>query len=55
MHKSIFRLSLIAALMASTAAQAQETLTYMASQGWITEAEIALGEKFAEETGIKID
>lgn len=31
------------------------TLTFMASQDWIQDAEIELGEKFTEETGIKID
>jgi raffinose/stachyose/melibiose transport system substrate-binding protein len=37
--------------------QAQEsvTLTYMASQGWIPDAEIELGVKFEEETGIHVD
>lgn len=31
------------------------TITYMASQDWVMDAEIALGEKFTEETGIKVD
>ncbi len=31
------------------------TLTLMASQGWVTDAELALAEKFEEETGIHID
>lgn len=31
------------------------TLSYMASQDWVQDAEMELGEKFAEETGIKID
>ncbi|WP_168735620.1 ABC transporter substrate-binding protein [Cohnella fermenti] len=31
------------------------TLTYMASQGWIKDAEMELAKKFEEETGIKID
>jgi raffinose/stachyose/melibiose transport system substrate-binding protein len=31
------------------------TLTYMASQGWITEAELELAKKFEEETGIHVD
>ena len=37
--------------------QAQEpvTLTYMASQGWIPDAEIELGAQFEEETGIHVD
>lgn len=37
--------------------QAQEavTLTYMASQGWVADAEIELGAQFEEETGIHVD
>lgn len=31
------------------------TLTFMASQDWIQDAELALAEKFTEETGIKVD
>ncbi|MDD3920943.1 MAG: ABC transporter substrate-binding protein [Eubacteriales bacterium] len=31
------------------------TLTYMASQDWVMDAEIELGEKFTQETGIKVD
>ncbi|WP_080838979.1 ABC transporter substrate-binding protein [Cohnella massiliensis] len=31
------------------------TLTYMASQGWIKDAEMELAKKFEEETGIHID
>jgi raffinose/stachyose/melibiose transport system substrate-binding protein len=31
------------------------TITYMASQNWVPEAEIALGQKFEEETGIHVD
>ena len=31
------------------------TITFMASQDWIQDAEMELGEKFTEETGIKID
>jgi raffinose/stachyose/melibiose transport system substrate-binding protein len=36
-------------------AQESVTLTYMASQGWIPDAEIELGAKFEEETGIHVD
>ncbi|MEZ4672513.1 MAG: ABC transporter substrate-binding protein [Anaerolineae bacterium] len=36
-------------------AQSNVTLTYMASQGWIFDSEIALGEKFEEQTGIHVD
>jgi raffinose/stachyose/melibiose transport system substrate-binding protein len=31
------------------------TISYMASQDWVMDAEMKLGEKFTEETGIKID
>lgn len=31
------------------------TLTFMASQDWIQDAELALAEQFTEETGIKVD
>lgn len=42
---------------AAPAAQEQEkvTLTYMASQGWIKDAELELAKKFEEETGIHVD
>ncbi|MBI5929905.1 MAG: carbohydrate ABC transporter substrate-binding protein [Chloroflexi bacterium] len=38
-----------------TQARESVTLTYMASQNWIPEAEMELGAKFEEETGIHID
>ena len=31
------------------------TLTYMASQGWIKDAELELAKQFEEETGIRVD
>ena len=31
------------------------TITFMASQDWVQDAEMELGEKFTEETGIKVD
>ena len=31
------------------------TLTYLASQGWVQDAELELGKKFEEQTGIHID
>lgn len=37
------------------AADEDVTITYMASQDWIQDAEMELGEKFTEETGIKVD
>lgn len=45
------------AALGGTAGFAQEkvTLTYLASQGWVYDAEQALGKKFEEETGIAID
>src|SRR3954447_14800596 len=36
-------------------AQANVTLTYIASQGWIFDAEQALAQKFEAKTGIHID
>lgn len=43
-------------LLAVSSVQAQSvTLTYMASQGWIPDAEIELGAQFEEETGIHVD
>jgi raffinose/stachyose/melibiose transport system substrate-binding protein len=36
-------------------AQDKVTLTYLASQGWVYDAEQALGKKFEEQTGIAID
>ncbi|MCR4596419.1 MAG: ABC transporter substrate-binding protein [Lachnospiraceae bacterium] len=41
----------------SSAADSGEdvTITFMASQDWIQDAEMELGEKFTEETGIKVD
>ena len=45
------------ATAAPTAAPAKSnvTLTYMASQDWVMDAEQALGKKFEEQTGIHID
>lgn len=36
-------------------ADSDVTLTFMASQDWVQDAEIQLAEKFTEQTGIKID
>jgi raffinose/stachyose/melibiose transport system substrate-binding protein len=38
-----------------TRAQAKVTLTYLASQGWVFDAEQELAKKFEEKTGIHID
>lgn len=38
-----------------TSAKQNITLTYLASQGWIFNAEMELAKKFEEQTGIKID
>lgn len=45
------------AALGGTAGWAQDkvTLTYLASQGWVYDAEQALGKKFEEQTGIAID
>lgn len=49
-------LGLIAILtVGSVHAQEAVTLTYMASQGWVPDAEIELGARFEEETGIHVD
>ncbi len=44
-------------LLAVGSLQAQDsvTLTYMASQGWVSDAEMALGAQFEAETGIHVD
>lgn len=39
----------------AVSAQAETTITLMASQDWIQDAEMELGEKFTEKTGIKVD
>lgn len=41
--------------LGSLQAQESVTLTYMASQNWVTQAEMDLGAQFEEETGIHID
>lgn len=46
---------LVVLTVGSLQAQEPVTLTYMASQGWIPDAEIELGAKFEEETGIHVD
>ena len=57
MKKFTFILLGLLALLAVGSLQAQEsvTLTYMASQGWVPDAEIELGAQFEEETGIHVD
>lgn len=42
-------------LLSMTAVAENVTITYMASQDWVQDAEIELGEKFTELTGIKVD
>ena len=44
-----------AAEEAAPATTEDVTITFMASQDWIQDAEMELGEKFTEETGIKVD
>ena len=36
-------------------AEGNTTITVMASQDWVYDAEMELGKKFEEETGIKVD
>jgi len=40
---------------APAVADSDVTITFMASQDWIQDAELELGEKFTAETGIKVD
>ncbi|MCB9423429.1 MAG: carbohydrate ABC transporter substrate-binding protein [Ardenticatenaceae bacterium] len=40
---------------AEAPAQESVTITYMASQGWIKDAELELAQKFEDETGIHVD
>lgn len=54
--QSLFVLGLMLLLaIGSLQAQDSVTLTYMASQGWVPDAEIELGAQFEEETGIHVD
>lgn len=50
-------LVMLMAALGSVAIHAQErvTLTYMTSQGWVFDSEMALGQQFEEQTGIHID
>jgi raffinose/stachyose/melibiose transport system substrate-binding protein len=53
----LLTLLMISVVLGSVAIHAQEnvTLTYMTSQGWIFDSEMALGQQFEEQTGIHID
>ena len=54
--KRILACLLAALLLLGTAAMAEgTTITYMASQDWVQDAEMELGEKFTEQTGITVD
>ena len=54
--KRILACLLAALLLLGTAAVAEgTTITYMASQDWVQDAEMELGEKFTEQTGITVD
>ena len=57
MKKLTFILLGLLVVLAVGSVQAQEsvTLSYMASQGWVPDAEIELGARFEEETGIHVD
>jgi raffinose/stachyose/melibiose transport system substrate-binding protein len=56
-HILIAVLVMTIVVLGSVAIHAQEnvTLTYMTSQGWVFESEMALGQQFEEQTGIHID
>lgn len=54
--KKIIALVLALTMLLSAAALAEDvTITYMASQDWVQDAEMELGAKFTELTGIKVD
>ena len=54
--KRVLSIVLAALLLITTAALADDvTITYMASQDWVQDAEMELGKKFTEQTGIKVD
>ena len=54
--KRFLSIVLAAMLLMTAAALADDvTITYMASQDWVQDAEMVLGEKFTEQTGIKVD
>ena len=55
--KKVLSIMLAAMMLLGLAvsAQAETTITLMASQDWIQDAEMELGEKFTEKTGIKVD
>jgi raffinose/stachyose/melibiose transport system substrate-binding protein len=57
MKKLMLVVLVLLTLVAVGSLYAQEpvTLTYMASQGWVPDAEIELGARFEEETGIHVD
>jgi raffinose/stachyose/melibiose transport system substrate-binding protein len=57
MKKITFLVLALLLVLAVGSLQAQDsvTLTYMASQGWVPDAEIELGAQFEEETGIHVD
>jgi len=57
MKKLTFIVVSLLLLLTVGSLQAQEsiTLTYMASQGWVPDAEIELGAQFEAETGIHVD
>ena len=50
-------LALIMLLSTAAVVHADEgvTITYMASQDWVQDAEMELAEKFTEQTGITVD
>ena len=55
--KKVLSIVLAAAMLLglAAAAQAEGTITLMASQDWIQDAEMELGQKFTDQTGIVVD
>lgn len=54
--KRIVAIALALVMLLCAAAVAEgTTITYMASQDWVQDAEMQLAEKFTEQTGIKVD
>jgi raffinose/stachyose/melibiose transport system substrate-binding protein len=51
----ILMMTIVGLSMIPAHAQDKVTLTYLTSQGWVFDAEQALGQKFEDQTGIHID
>ena len=55
MRKIVAAFLAIFLLLCQAALTEEATITYMASMDWVQDAEMALGERFTELTGIKVD